>query len=501
MRLGKYEVLGPIGIGGFGRVWLAREIGGAAVRGTSNLVAIKRLRRARLQQGRTRNDVSRFEQAFKLEAEIGSHLRHPNIVRLIEQTRIGADYLLVMEFINGIGLDELLGQFRQVESRLSAALAIAIIIQVGRGLHHAHTVGDSAGRPLHIVHRDVKPSNIMIGRDGLVRVMDFGVARSILKPGRTTTGTIKGTLRYLSPEQAQGARNIGPETDQFALGLVLGEILIGQPVYAATHDHEVLMRAMKHELGAAIEISEKHCPGIAPIMDRALQHNPDDRFPSVAAMVFALEELSERQGYSPSLVDCVHKALEARARWDENHFEQEDTQQNTDVVNILGEDDQQSEILAMPIGWAHEQFSALDSSDGHSATEPNTILREDAESLLVGTRTTLETTSMLDDDGPVMELIIEDTSDEELDPWHEEMMTHELTDPIIAELPNGAEGWAMLPARRDEIDFELLKRGPPTDEWSASPPAQAERNQEDPGKRSIYEVGSQRLRRENRFSK
>ncbi len=306
MFLGKYEVLGQIGSGGFGRVLLARNPD--ATDAASRLVAIKRLRRAKAQH-------ERIKAALEYEARIGRYLTHPNIVRVIEYAEVGRDSILVMEFVNGIGLDELLYQRRRANRPFEVAAALKIAIQAGKGLASAHEACAEDGTHLRIVHRDVKPSNIMLCKRGRVRIMDFGVALGAFRKIHTTTGTIKGTLRYLSPEQAAGRRDIGPAADQFALGLVLGEMLLGEPVYDARHEHRILLRAMRGEVGGAVRRADGVLPGIGAVLGRALAFQAGDRFPSMHDFVNELEHIAARvDPADPDLAAIVHEGLEERAR-------------------------------------------------------------------------------------------------------------------------------------------------------------------------------------------
>jgi len=319
MRLGDYDILGPLGMGGFGRVWLAR----APSRGSAAppvLVAIKRLRDIRVGPNAEPEKASRCLEAFKYEAHIGSYLNHPNVVRLIELTELEGRYALVMEYVDGIGVDELIDQRRRNQLPLPPHIALEIAIQAGDGLDYAHEARGPDGKPLEIIHRDVKPSNIMVSRDGLVRVMDFGVARSALPRTQTTTGTIKGTLRYLSPEQAQGARDIGPAADQFALALVLGEMLIGRPIYDEEKDHRVLLMALTGAVGSKLSEAEQACPGVGSVLARALSAKPEARYPSVGALVNALRRLNPPMNPRYSLEQWVHLGLEERVL-----IEEEDT--------------------------------------------------------------------------------------------------------------------------------------------------------------------------------
>ncbi|MFM7204528.1 MAG: serine/threonine-protein kinase [Myxococcota bacterium] len=277
-----YQVLRPIGVGGFGRVVQARA--SLPMPNGSELVAIKRLKSAKAQRKGT-------EESFRNEALIGQYLSHPNVVKVFEFIRQGKYLLMVMEFIQGVGVDDMLALARERRRAIPLAIAVEVIKQAAEGLYHAHSALTPDLQPLHIVHRDVKPSNIMVGDDGVVRVMDFGVARWSQPRVNTTTGTIKGTLRYLSPEQARGSREIGAASDQFALGLVLAEMVMGHPVYEADHDHKVLLRALKVEVRPALEELASHSLELAQVLRRCFRVEPSDRFESVRALREALEQV------------------------------------------------------------------------------------------------------------------------------------------------------------------------------------------------------------------
>jgi serine/threonine protein kinase len=195
--------------------------------------------------------------------------------------------------------------------------------------------------------------------------MDFGVALVAFRTTQTTPGTIKGTLRYLSPEQAEGSRAIGPATDQFALGLVLCEMLTGEPVYDGDHEHKILLKAMKGEVEPAVRLAEKVLPGVGPIIARALALKSGDRFSSVGDFVNALETLAASfSGDSVDLALLVHHALEERARLAVE--ESEDWGTETSIRNLFGPDEESSrpghlrnDLVSQPLGWASEQLSAI----------------------------------------------------------------------------------------------------------------------------------------------
>ena len=200
-KLGPYEILAPIGAGGMGEVWKARDTR------VDRLVAIK------ISQGK-------LTERFAQEARAIAALNHPNICQLYD---VGPDYL-VMEFIDGA----------PIAPPDSARRLLDLAVQIADGLSAAHAV--------HIVHRDLKPDNILVTADGRVKILDFGLAKSMamrgaadttLTIGITNPGTIVGTVKYMSPEQARGEPNLTPQSDQFSFGLVLYEMATGNPAVPA----------------------------------------------------------------------------------------------------------------------------------------------------------------------------------------------------------------------------------------------------------------------------
>ena len=312
MNYGRYRFIRQIGAGGYGEVLLARAIG---AEGFERIVAIKRLR----------GDLAASQlKSFINEALIGGSLNHPNVVQVLDFQRLdfrdssSPDFLLVMEYVDGIGLHEILKIQDQCSTPLiTPALALHIAMQVCEGLHYAHTArrftGDGRDRPLlRLVHRDIKPSNLMINRTGTVKIMDFGVAKSAANKGHSSTGRIKGTLRYLSPEQAEGRKEIGHESDLFSLGLVLCEAITGHPVYQADQEHLVLLQALHGQTREAIEEADAIAPGIGPILERCCRRDPEQRFRTAEAFSRELRALAVSYPMTRSLADVVTEALELR---------------------------------------------------------------------------------------------------------------------------------------------------------------------------------------------
>ncbi len=298
MQLGAYEVLESLGKGSFGEVFLARDLSAS---GDGRTVAVKRLRDTVV------DDPIQVER-LALEAKICSTLRHPNIVRVHGLVESPDGYLLVMEHLEGVELRRIIQLLRRRNRLLHPGISLELAVQLCRGLHFAHVAADPDGNPLGLVHRDVKPGNLMIARDGQLKVMDFGVARVDFARTRTSVLSVKGTLQYMAPEQASGVA-IDARVDQFATGLVLAELLLGHPVYRSPNDASLYFQVGTAAVGPALEEAASHYPRVAPILERALALVPEDRFSNQLEMAEALLEVLPDYQPAPSLAELVDAVL------------------------------------------------------------------------------------------------------------------------------------------------------------------------------------------------
>ncbi len=286
-RLGRYQLGERLGEGGMAEVFRA-EMPGAA--GFRKAVAIKRVKPALA-------DDERVCAAFLQEAEVARRLEHGGIVQIYDLgIERGVPYL-VIELVDGVSLQTLLARTGATRGANAAAggdraglevgAALAIVEQVAAALHHAHQLRGPDGAPQAVIHRDVNPKNILISRDGVVKLTDFGIAKARHLPSETLPGTIKGTLGYLSPEQARGGP-IDATTDQFATGVVLHELLTGQnPLAIGDNLHEYVA---KLERGLpAIAAPPPVDDELIAIAARAVAIEPGDRFPSMDELRCALE--------------------------------------------------------------------------------------------------------------------------------------------------------------------------------------------------------------------
>jgi serine/threonine protein kinase len=249
-----------------------------------------------------------FVRMFLDEARIESHLDHPNVVRIIEVGHDGDEYFLAMELIQGKPLSTVLRRGGRDNAPLMPPLAAYIIAQAANGLGYAHTMIDSDGKPMQIVHRDVSPQNILVSFEGAVKVIDFGIARAHGRGTRTNPGGLKGKIQYMSPEQASAAE-VDPRSDVFALGVVLWEVLVGRRLFY--RDNELaMMRAVVEE---PIPLPSQFASIPAELEDivmRALDRDPNGRFHTAQEMGLALERYAFTNGsFSPHQLATYMKLL------------------------------------------------------------------------------------------------------------------------------------------------------------------------------------------------
>ncbi|MEM9492173.1 MAG: serine/threonine-protein kinase, partial [Myxococcota bacterium] len=272
-RLGRYRIGERIGQGGVAEVFRA-EVSGAE--GFSKTVAIKRVR------AEVASDSAAVE-GFLAEAELARRLAHGNIVQIHD---VGVEEelpYLVMEHIDGMALGDLV----HASGPLPVADALHVTEQICAALDYAHGLTDDAGRPCGIAHRDVHPRNILVSLDGVVKLTDFGIAKSLHAPDRTVPGLIKGTLGYLAPEQIRGDTTTAA-ADQFAVGVVLYEMLTGANPLTAAGD----IVEYGDQLADGLPRLSAPAPAddeLADIIARAVTDQPGDRFPSVADLRAELE--------------------------------------------------------------------------------------------------------------------------------------------------------------------------------------------------------------------
>ncbi len=298
MDFGRFRLLREIGYGGMATVYLAEMVG---MEGFRKLVAIKILNRQHPEQ-------DEFAKLFISEARLGGFLSHPNIVETRDFGQQHGRLFLAMEYVEGPTLSPLLYAHREANRSIPPQVALQIMIQVCAGLDHAHHARDNLGRPLKMVHRDLKPSNILISQHGLAKIADFGVARATSNVEHTQlSGMIKGTVRYLSPEQAWGSRMLDQRSDVFGVGIILYETLTLRHLYNGDTPQKIIRAAQDAEIAPALARVPRipHRDMFLAVLNKALAREPADRFPSARAMGVALDRILARFRRPPPLADWI----------------------------------------------------------------------------------------------------------------------------------------------------------------------------------------------------
>ena len=222
-----------------------------------------------------------FIKMFTREARLAALLNHPNVVQIYDYGKIGNAYFISMEYIDGKNLGEILSTFKQ---GLPVDHALYIISEICKGLDYSHTKrDDNTGEPLHIVHRDISPQNMLISYQGEAKISDFGISKARSEPSLTQAGVIKGKLAYLSTEQALG-QPVDHRADIYALGLVFYETLSGKRVYRFTSDIEAIRAIPKMEIEPLIN-ARPEVPGeLNRIVMKCLEKNVELRYQSASAL-------------------------------------------------------------------------------------------------------------------------------------------------------------------------------------------------------------------------
>jgi serine/threonine protein kinase len=277
VTLGRYQLLSRLAVGGMAEVYLARQ---GELSGFKTLVVVKKV----LPHLAVNPD---FVAMFLDEARIASMLNHPNVVRITEVGRAADQYFLAMELVQGMPLTSLLKHGEKTKTLLPHNLSALIVANTAAGLHHAHQLTDAAGNLLGLAHRDVSPQNIMISFEGSVKVIDFGIARALGRLGDTNSGSLKGKLGYMAPEQARG-EPVDARGDIFSLGVVLWECLAGHRLFLRQNELATLRAVVYEPIPSIVEHADVD-PALRAIVERSLARDVEERFQTAEEVRVALE--------------------------------------------------------------------------------------------------------------------------------------------------------------------------------------------------------------------
>ena len=283
MRVGRYEVLSHLATGGMAQIYLARQSGLGSF---ERHVMLKTILRERASD-------QRFVTMFLDEAKLAATLNHQNVAQVYEVDQADGAYFMAMEYVHGENTRAILETTLRRGWTIPLELAVMIISGAAAGLHHAHERLGKNGAPLHIVHRDVSPANIMVGYDGSVKVLDFGIAKAEERATKTVGGTIKGKYGYMSPEQCKG-KTIDRRSDIFALGIVLYELTTLRRAFKGKDDFETMKRIVSGDVVLPSVAVPGYPRELEAIVLTAMANDPNARFQSGAELIEALDAFAVR---------------------------------------------------------------------------------------------------------------------------------------------------------------------------------------------------------------
>ncbi len=284
-----YKIVRTIAEGGMGVVYEAAQHGAGQF---SKTVAVKLIREEY-------STIPEFQNNFIGEARLVADLIHTNIVQTYHLGMIGGQYFMVMEYVNGVNLEQMIERHAALNRVLPVDLAAFIVSRIARGLAYAHAKHDREGRLLGIVHRDIGPKNIMIAYEGDVKLTDFGIAKALDLMYNEEGQVIAGKDEYLSPEQASYAVT-DARADLFPLGIVLAELLLGRNIFRSQDRLESRQNILSLPIPKFATLRPEIDPKLEAIIQKALQRDRNDRYQSANEMLTALEVYLYSDGYGPT---------------------------------------------------------------------------------------------------------------------------------------------------------------------------------------------------------
>jgi serine/threonine-protein kinase len=299
-RLGRYILVDRLGAGGMAEVFRALVLGPEQFQ---RVVVVKRI----LAQFAAK---PAFVQMFIDEARLCGRLSHPNIIQVYEFGTQDRQYFITMEYADGRSLGHILQRLHDRRERLPPVIAAEILRQVCRGVAYAHGLCAEDGKPLQIIHRDLSPANLLVGYNGAVKVLDFGIARmeNRFRSGVTDPGQVKGKSAYLAPEQITRAA-VDHRADLFTLGIVMHEMLTGQRLFRAGTSSEDIQRVRAMPIAPPSRINPAVPVRLDAIVMRALRRQPEERYQNATDLADALESFLLEHRVSSQELPAFMRAL------------------------------------------------------------------------------------------------------------------------------------------------------------------------------------------------
>lgn len=305
-RVGDYQLFAEIASGGMATVHLGYRHNDPYL----TAVAIKRL------HSQFTRDVD-FVTMFSDEARVVTHIQHPNVVPTFDVVQTENELSLVMQYVHGEAFSKLLGAAYRLEKPASPAIVRTVMADVLRGLHAAHETRDARGNALEIVHRDVSPQNVIVGTDGVARILDFGIAKAVGKASITRDNEVRGKIAYMAPEQLQRS-GVDHRTDIYAAGIVIWEALTCKRLFHSDNHARTLSRVLTLEVSPPSHYRSGITPELDAAVLKALTRDPDLRFQSAldfSNALLASGPCASRHDLGLWVQTVASERLDERARW------------------------------------------------------------------------------------------------------------------------------------------------------------------------------------------
>lgn len=354
---GKYFLIDKLATGGMAEIYKAKTFG---AEGFEKLMAIKRI----LPHCSADKE---FVDMLVDEAKLSVLLSHTNIVQVYDLGKVGDDYFISMEFINGVNLREILNRLKDHPEDFTEELVVYIISEVCKGLDYAHSKKDTDGKSLNIVHRDISPQNILISFEGEVKIVDFGIAKAAMNISHTMAGVLKGKISYMSPEQALG-KPIDRKTDIFSTGLMFYELLTGEKLFKGDTQFEVLKKIRTTRL------NEKHFPEtvsdpVKKILAKSLAYSVKDRYDTAGDMQIDLTRYlyTTYADFTPRKLANLMKKLFASEIETKKAQEKEEAAVEPQTQSVMVSANKQQEIV-------HRQDTGMQGQGGEGKQATQTFM-------------------------------------------------------------------------------------------------------------------------------
>ena len=372
VTFGKYSLIERIAVGGMAEVFQAVQLG---VEGFEKRLAIKRIRPHL-------SGEEAFLKMFLHEAKLAAQLQHPNIVQIYDLGRIGDAYFIAMEYVQGRDMSRVVPKAEKLGIQFPVEYAVTIGSSVLDGLYYAHTKTDASGAPLNIVHRDVTPENIMVGWNGNVKILDFGIAKANSQTDQTKAGEIKGKLSYMSPEQAMG-KTLDARSDVFSLGIVLYEWISGYRLFTGENEMAILKAIIDGKIYPPSYFREDIPEEVERILMKALEKDRNARYQSARDMQLDILEWLSHAEFAPSNAHLANFMKQIFA--DEIVAEQK--MQASHAANARRTPAPPPEDHASNTAQVGDAVGRVKTpATGHAAARPPALIVVDAESVIPSTQ-------------------------------------------------------------------------------------------------------------------